>query len=241
MTPVPPFSLSLLFSRLRQLQIEPGYIETPSTKARNHIVTVDEAAGFVVLLSERSRSGEPRTITAAQIRNGRGSTTNGVILRALLALGEGDDSPPSNWHGSFRIRDLLDGCIDKDQDWPTDEGLVYVVTTSTWNGEPSASAGPLYLGGTTGISGRFVTRIGDLIADMHGLYGETSGHSSGGQHLYEYAVKNQIRPGDLHIGWLHDPMVCRRCAEVEWHQRLQPTLNRITPPRCLTHQRKNRL
>jgi hypothetical protein len=123
---------------------------------------------------------------------------------------------------------------------PSDDGLIYVVTLGEWTDAPTGAASPLYVGGTTGASGRFVTRIGDLLADMHGFFGNSSGHSSGGQHLYEYAYQHRVRPGDLYLGWMRDPSACRRCEEVEWHDRLKPELNRITPPRCLTHARKAR-
>lgn len=232
---------SRLCDHLERLRVEPGYVTTPATKARNHILSIDREAGRVVLMSERSRSGEPRTITAQQVRNARDATTNGVILRALWDLAAARPTRPYSWHGPFKIRDLLDAAIDDGQDWPPDDGMVYLVTRHVWEGDdPSRDAEPLYLGGTTGAGGRFVTRIGDFLADAHGFYGTTSGHSSGGQSVYEYACEAGIRPGDLYLAWLLDPTGCRRCAEVDWHERLCPSLNRISPPGCLTHRRKNR-
>src|SRR5207302_830702 len=50
----------------------------------------------------------------------------------------------------------------------------------------------LYVGGNTGDSDRFITRVGDLIADMLGFWGEQTGHHSGGIRLWEYCHKNRI-------------------------------------------------
>jgi hypothetical protein len=36
------------------------------------------------------------------------------------------------------------------------------------------------VGGNTGGAARFCTRIGDLVADMHGFFGNETGHHSGG-------------------------------------------------------------
>jgi hypothetical protein len=231
---------TFLCDRLEGLKSSTGYISTPGTGARNHIISVDREAGRIVLMSERSRSGEPRVITTSQIRNAQGATTNGVILRTLLALASGGSSIAGEWHGPYKIRDLLEAAIDDKQDWPPDDGLVYLVTEQPWSQEaPDENSLPLYLGATTGEGGRFVTRIGDLIADLFGFYGTQTGHSSGGQAIYDYAYRAKFRPGDFYLSWLLDPDGCRRCAESEWHERLSPRLNKISPPKCSVHKRKN--
>lgn len=138
------------------------------------------------------------------------------------------------WVGPFTIGKLLDNCLDPRQPWPQEESGVYVVTTKAWKDEPDLESGVLYVGGLTGKSNRFVTRIGDLIADIHGFFGKAAGHHSGGQHLHAWCQEHRRHPGDLFIGWLA-PVRCGRCAEVDAFDRFNPLLNRHRPPRCPTH------
>ena len=67
---------------------------------------------------------------------------------------------------------------------------------------------------------------------MFGFYGSKKGvgHHSGGRTLHEWAMQNQIKPLDLHLGWVED-VDCHRCLEVHLHDRLRPALNRATPSR----------
>ena len=148
------------------------------------------------------------------------------------------------WTGPFRIRELLDGCLDEAQTWPPKERGVYVVSRDRWDGAPSALARPLYVGGNTGSSPRLCTRLGDLIADMHGFFGQESGHHTGGQSLYRWCEKEKVPPGALFLGWgTRDPW-CARCAEVEAVRLLAPSwaergevlsLNKNRPPACRAH------
>jgi len=92
-----------------------------------------------------------------------------------------------------------------------------------------------YVGGITGGSHRFRTRIGDLLADMLGFHGDGKiEHSSGGRSLHIWSMKHRIKPLDLHLAWAEAPS-CHRCLEVELHAALHPELNRVTPSRCPTH------
>ncbi len=87
------------------------------------------------------------------------------------------------WTGPFRISDLLAACMDDDHAWPPASKGVYLVSRDDWQDSPSSACHPLYVGGNTGDSQRFCTRIGDLIADLHGLWDGGTGHHSGGQSL----------------------------------------------------------
>lgn len=73
------------------------------------------------------------------------------------------------WTGPFRINALLAASLDDDHPWPPASRGVYVVSRDGWWNAPSPACHPLYFGGNTGDSQRFCTRIGDLIADLHGL------------------------------------------------------------------------
>lgn len=143
------------------------------------------------------------------------------------------------WVGPFRISELLAKCLDKDQAWPPERDGVYLVSRRQWVIAPTLECEPLYYGGTTGRSDRFVTRIGDLVADMHGLYGQTTGHHSGGQSLYRWCDEHQVLPGELLLGWATAKDWCGRCAEIRLATefgRASTILNRISPPRCSIHE-----
>jgi len=151
---------------------------------------------------------------------------------------------PLAWTGPFRVRDLLDRCLADDQPWPPNERGVYLVAQRPWSGAPSSDCGPLYFGGNTGRSARFCTRIGDLIADMHGFYGASTGHHSGGQSLYRWCRERGVKPGSLWLGWATREPWCGACAEVElarelvgrWERRGEVgVLNAKRPPRCGVH------
>jgi hypothetical protein len=142
------------------------------------------------------------------------------------------------WHGPYTIRRLLEGTIGKDAHWPPPDGLVYVVTRERWISQPSEKSGVLYVGGNTGPGGRFWTRVGDLIADMFGFYGDRkTGHHSGGRRLHEWCRDNAINPMDLYIGWKVGKG-CKRCAEIDAYAQLCPGCNKNRPARCKTHGRR---
>ncbi len=138
------------------------------------------------------------------------------------------------WSGPFTIGALLERCLESDRPWPPESPGVYVVTRRYWEGEPDREAEILYVGGITGKSNRFVTRIGDLIADMYGFFGEDTGHHSGGQKLHRWCVTKQVHPSSLFVAWKTD-FPCARCAEYEVWEQLKPQLNAISPPRCKVH------
>lgn len=148
------------------------------------------------------------------------------------------------WSEPIRISALLEGCLDLHggPQWPPEDRGAYVVSHGPWpDGYPGRETRPLYVGGTTGKSKRFRTRIGDLIADLHGFYGGETGHHSGGIKLHrDYCQKHRIKPGDLHIGWYTEPDFCSRCVERSLFEELKAQvesqglvlLNKNAPPAC---------
>nr|BDT32023.1 hypothetical protein MFMH1_16920 [Myxococcus sp. MH1] len=129
-----------------------------------------------------------------------------------------------------------------DQVLPPESRGVYLVSQLGWKGKPTMGCIPLYFGGNTGSSKRFRTRIGDLIADLHGFYGGGTGHHSGAQALRDWCVSNDVHPGQLFLGWATKKPWCGRCAEVflaktfasSWAGRA-PLCNVRRPPGCSTH------
>ncbi len=136
------------------------------------------------------------------------------------------------WVGPFEFRKLLDSCADRSAIRPPEVGSAYLVTRRGWRSNPTPRS--LYVGGTTGKTDRFRTRIGDLVADMFGFYAAGSAHHSGGRHLYEWCGKNEVSPLGLHIAWV-ERTGCHRCLEVRLHRVLNPIINRMSPARCATH------
>lgn len=153
-----------------------------------------------------------------------------------------EEMMPLIWAGPFRVRDLLDACLDDAQPWPPASNGVYVISRDDWQGAPSSACRPLYFGGNTGRSQRFCTRIGDLIADLHGFWDGGTGHHSGGQSLYRWCKANNVLPGDLFIGWATGNPWCDRCAEnaivrqlaTSWGERGE-LVNKSRPPVCRAH------
>lgn len=138
------------------------------------------------------------------------------------------------WHGPYRIRDLLENVVHDDRLRPGDDAGIYVVTCRGWDGTPSVESCVLYVGGNTGKSKRFPTRIGDLLADTFGFFGSETGHHSGGQSLWEWCRQERVNPLDLYIGW-RTGVRCGRCAEARAYERLAPKLNKKRPARCKNH------
>ena len=140
------------------------------------------------------------------------------------------------WVGPYTIDQLMDNCLDHGfQDLPESNG-VYLISHNTWPGEPTRACVPLYVGSNTGRSARFRTRVGDLFADMFGLFTIETGHSSGGQMLYDYCVLQKLNPKKLWLGWIEE-CSCVRCGENAVYNALHPWLNRKQPPRCSDHGR----
>jgi hypothetical protein len=138
------------------------------------------------------------------------------------------------WIGPFQIRSLLEHALDSDGIRPPEHGSSYLVTLYGWSDRPLSDSGILYVGGITGGSARFRTRIGDLIADMFGFFTSTTGHHSGGQHLNSWCIAEKVHPLDLYLSWV-EGATCHRCLEVRMHRTLKPQLNRVVPARCRTH------
>jgi len=150
------------------------------------------------------------------------------------------------WKGPFRLGDLLDKCLEEDYK-PPESGGVYLVSKSTWHSQPTKGCHPIYVGGNTGRSVRFRTRIGDLIADIFGFFSDETGHHSGGITIYKYlkskkvqsrnSGRSWIHPKQLWIGWLED-CGCVRCEENRVYDELKPELNQKRPNKCKKHSAK---
>ena len=142
------------------------------------------------------------------------------------------------WHGAYKLRNVLGKAISDNQYRPPDTGKgIYVITRRRWRNEPKTRSCVLYVGGSTGKSRRFRTRIGDLIADMLGFFGEETEHHSGGKNLWKWCHDENVHPLDLYIGW-KEQVSCKRCAEIEAYEALKPRLNKRCPSRCSTHHRQ---
>jgi len=139
-----------------------------------------------------------------------------------------------SWIGPYQFRKLLENAHSRKPPRPGEVGAVYVVTRRRWRSRPSRRSGVLYVGGTTGHSRRFRTRIGDLIADTFGFFCRGTRRHSGGRSLYRWCREHRVNPMDLYIGW-RDRAPCKRGAEVEEYERLRPLLNKNRPPRCSKH------
>jgi hypothetical protein len=146
----------------------------------------------------------------------------------------------TRWVGPFRLRDLLEHCMDETQPWPPESNGVYVVSERHWSGAPTKAAGILYAGSNTSQSPLFVIRVGSLIADMLGFFTNEFGHHSGGQSLYGYCTTKGLHPLDLYLGWV-EGIPCSRCAEVEVHRALEPSLCKKVPAKCNNHTRPRRV
>jgi hypothetical protein len=148
------------------------------------------------------------------------------------------------WTGPFQIQTYLENSISRDINWwPPERDAVYVVSERAWTVAPEESAHILYVGGNTGESNRFVTRIGDLLADLFGFFGGGTGHHSGGQTLWEWCNANGVVPTKLWLGW--GTSDCARCAEKLLYETFpkapkgafdkQGLRNKISPPACPDH------
>lgn len=138
------------------------------------------------------------------------------------------------WIGSYQIKEILNHSIDNTIPLPPESGSAYLVSQNSWQTQPTAECIPLYVGGNTGLSARFRTRVGDLLADAFGFFGDETGHSSGGKSLHWWCRENHINPMNLHLAWV-ERCVCHRCLEIELYRELSPLLNKKSPPRCKTH------
>ena len=147
------------------------------------------------------------------------------------------------WSTPIRISELLEDCLSLEAgaQWPPEDKGVYVVSHEPWpDGYPASGTRPLYVGGTTGKSKRFRTRIGDLMADLHGFYGDETGHHSGGIKLHAYCREYGVKPGDLYLGWYTEADFCDRCVERSLFEDLKAQveaqglvlLNKNAPPAC---------
>lgn len=205
----------------------------------NGIVHVDKAAGRLELISKRSRSGNTRTITVEMLERAETVTMHATMVRRLRALAEellaATPKAKKGWEGPFRVARLLDASIDASQPWPPEDLGVYLVSCQPWTKTPTRACEPLYVGSTTGRTPRFATLVGDLVADMFGFYGTTTGHNNGGQRIWRWCDENRVKPGHLFLGWYTQPGMCPRCEAARASAALRPQLNVWGPPRCTVH------
>lgn len=138
------------------------------------------------------------------------------------------------WVGPIKISGLLANCLNPTAPFPPAHGSAYLVTQHPWRNRPTKASVPLYVGGNTGQSERFSTRIGDLVADSVGLFTATRGHHSGGRSIRAWTLDNNVSPLDLYLAWVA-PKHCHRCLEVELVAQLDPLLNKRSPPACTWH------
>ena len=220
---------------LERMRAKGDPIVTAGTGVKNHILEVNQPQGWVELMSEQSRSRRARKITVGLLRLRDRATAHGTIVRRVWELfeeavptGSGHES---GWVGPFQVRDLLERCTLPSQAWPPEDRGVYLVSRGRWKVTPTQKCDPLYVGGITGRSARFCTRVGDLIADLLGFYGASTGHSSGGQSLHRWCTDNGVNPLDLFLGWYHLPDMSCREEENRWFDLLAPKVNKIRPPR----------
>lgn len=139
-----------------------------------------------------------------------------------------------DWLGPFSVRDLLALSTDKSNPLPPESGSAYLVSRKIWSGQPTHKCMPLYVGGNTGKSARFRTRLGDLLADAFGFFGGGTGHHSGGQSIHRWCRDNRVNPLDLYLAWVARCR-CHRCLEIELVRELSPILNKKAPARCSVH------
>ena len=171
----------------------------------------------------------PTDVRGAELRYKLERMGLGDIYPDVLALGN------MNWVGPVTFDRLLDSGVGGLVPWPPEADGVYVVSERTWDLRPDDTSVPLYVGSNTGVSPRFRTRIGDLVADVFGLFvpGYT-GHHSGGQEIFNHCIRNHLDPKKLYIGWVDDCR-CLRCAENWVYEWMEPELNIKRPSRCKTH------
>lgn len=139
-----------------------------------------------------------------------------------------------DWIGPFTIEQILYRCTDDSFPKPPESRSVYLISLDTWSDQPTPKCRPLYVGGNTGQSSRFRTRIGDLLADLFGFFCDNTGHHSGGQSLHNYCRVERINPFALYIAWARS-CECHRCLETELYGELRPRLNKNVPSRCRVH------
>lgn len=180
----------------------------------------------------RCRQRQPdRNRAGCSLTNDPGTTS----LHSSTCVGRAVLRGKEKWIGPFRIDRLLASCHDASFRRPGVTRSCYVVTQRRWAASPSRKSFPLYVGGNTGKSKRFRTRLGDLLADAFGFFGsKATGRHSGGQSLFRWCRRHNVNPLKLHVAWVQG-VKCHRCLEVRLCQSLDPKLNRVSPARCKEH------
>src|SRR5215208_5109357 len=125
------------------------------------------------------------------------SIPNVAIKR--VANRRGCEVPTREWVGPFEVGELLAHSIDDSLPRPPESGSAYVISGRAWSSEPTPDCEPLYVGGNTGRSARFRTRLGDLLADLFGFFGGGTGHHSGGITLHRWCRERGVNPMGLYV------------------------------------------
>jgi len=124
--------------------------------------------------------------------------------------------------------------MDDKQPWPKETPGIYVVSRLPWSARPSDQAQVLYVGGNPKNPIQLLNRIGLLIKDMLGFWGDFTGSHIGGEKLWCYCHQNKVHPLDLYLSWAPD-IACSRCAENDHYDILKPLLNKNRPASCKVH------
>ena len=134
-----------------------------------------------------------------------------------------------SWVGPSRLRDLLENCMAPDYPWPGEVPGIYFVSERAWHGVPIQECGPLWVGKTSVL----LRRMGELLSDMLGFFGNRTGRNPGGWKVWYHCEKQGLHPLDLFIAWTVDP-VCPSCEERVVDRLLRPILNDRRPG-CQLH------
>ena len=141
------------------------------------------------------------------------------------------------WVGPFQIKEFLKKSLDKKQPLPTGKKGIHLVTKKKWQGTPSKKCEPMYVGGVTGDSDRLLSRVGELVAAMFGLYSKNTKTHTGGQLIsthFRRTEEKEYHPLGLWIAWRTD-ITCNRCAEKKVYDEIRPWCNERSPPFCNKH------
>lgn len=133
------------------------------------------------------------------------------------------------WCGPYRLQDLVEKLLDMTTEVvPPMVPGVYFLSEKPWRIRPDLDSQGLYIGESDVLRGR----LGSLMQDLMGFYGEMPSGEWVGRHVVwqvrdDYTARN-LKIGEAYIGWaVTPPMPCHRCIERELIDMLPPKF----PPR----------